>query len=316
MKIAVVGGGYAGLGTVWHLLELGHLVDLFEPSFGGGASGASTGLLQPYLAKLANRSLRADEAIAETSLLLDVAEKTLGRPVALRSGVLRLALNDEQRGAFRKRQTQGTNPAIFWDKEQVQHHVPGAIATEGLWIPQGVTVFSRLYLEGLWRAREKRGARLICQKVAGLHELQQYDAVVLAGGHEVLQWKECQDLPLKARHGQALVCRYPLKASLIGIGHLSQMEDPALCQLGSTYEESFDLAGAKKLREQIGAFFPAARDFEIVEVRSGVRIAPKVGYLPIVKQIAPKAWVFAGLGSRGLLYHALYGKELAEQLSR
>ena len=322
MKIAVIGGGYAGLGVAWHLLKRGASLDLFEPSMGGGASGVSTGLLQPYMAKLANRSLRADEAIAEALELLEASQRALGQPVFLHTGILRLALFPGQKEAFQKRahdSKEPINPAIFWEKQQVLHSFSGVIATEGLWIPNGKTVFSRRYLQGLWQALKEKGAKLITGRVSDLGELDGYDAVILAGGHEVLQWKECQGLPLKARHGQALVCRHSLDAlpfPIIGDGHLSLMEDPSLCQLGSTYDEKFDSKNAEALRGRIGAFLPAAKDFEIVEIRSGVRIAPLQGYLPLVTQIAPKAWVFSGLGSRGLLYHALYGKELAEQVMR
>ena len=36
------------------------------------------------------------------------------------------------------------------------------------------------------------------------------------------------------------------------------------------------------------------------------------GYRPVVSQLGPRLWVFGGLGSRGLLYHALLGRELAQ----
>jgi glycine/D-amino acid oxidase-like deaminating enzyme len=125
---------------------------------------------------------------------------------------------------------------------------------------------------------------------------------------------------LKSKKGQALVCRYPehlppLAFSVVGEGHISMTEDPSICYLGSTYEEDFDARQAYLLKEKIAAFFPPAREFEVLHVLSGERIAPKSGYLPLVQQVAPRCFVFAGLGSRGLLYHALYAKAVAKLLT-
>ncbi len=313
MKIAIVGAGYGGLSLCWHFLQHdGCEVTLIDANgIGAGASGASTGLLHPYPAKLAKRSLRAEEAMREAHALLEVA----GAGVASHSGIVRLAMNNDQKKAY-----QASLPdAEFLDEEAVKSRFPKAISSGGLWIPQGKTVFSKPYLEGLWQACEKRGAKLHLQPLQDLKELDAFDAAVLANGHKILSFKECADLPLKTRHGQALVCRWPaseppLACSLIGRGHLSLSEDPSLCLLGATYENTFDPKRVEALREQIGVFYPPARDFEILDVRRGVRIAPKEGYLPLVQSISKKVWVFTGLGSRGLLYHGLYGKELSLEI--
>jgi glycine/D-amino acid oxidase-like deaminating enzyme len=282
MNIAVIGAGYAGLSVAWHLLQVSSVrLSVFDSKgIGGGASGISTGLLHPYSSK-GTKLPRADEAIKESFQLIDRVEKTLGRSVARHSGILRV------------------------DPE--------------LWIPEGKTVFSKLYLEGLWRACEERGAQFFDQKILDLEELKEFDSVVLASGPGVLECKECKMLPLKTRKGQALICRWPaslprLSHSLIGKGHLSLMENPDLCQLGSTYEDEFNPSAALALREKIGLFYPPAATFEIVEVCQGIRVSPREGSLPLAVRINPKTWVFTGLASRGLLYHALYGRELAEQI--
>ncbi|HRD55095.1 MAG TPA: FAD-dependent oxidoreductase, partial [Parachlamydiaceae bacterium] len=50
MKIAIIGAGFAGLATAWHLLQhqdkIPLEVTIFDSSgFGGGASGIAAGLL-------------------------------------------------------------------------------------------------------------------------------------------------------------------------------------------------------------------------------------------------------------------------------
>ena len=93
MKIAIVGAGYAGLSACWHLLQRNAEVTLFdEKGVGAGASGASTGLLHPYPAKLARRSLRADEAMREALALIEIA----GQDTASHTGIVRLAMSEEQ----------------------------------------------------------------------------------------------------------------------------------------------------------------------------------------------------------------------------
>ena len=309
MKIAVVGAGYAGLAVCWHLLQRPKTeVVLYDArGVGGGASGVSTGLLHPYIGKRGRPAHRFEEAMAETKALLEISERELGRPVALRTGIFRFAMTEEQRTEFSQR-------SGYCDEEETKKRLPEAASLPGLWIPNGVTVFSQLYLQGLFQAAQKRGMRFLQEEIVHLNH--DYDRMILATGYEVMKFPECKDLPLKARKGQALICRFSgsLPCSIIGVGHLSLMEDPAFCQLGSTYEDAFDERLALGLREKVAVFYPPARDLEVVEIVSGTRIAQRNETLPLVRQLNERVWVFTGLGSRGLLYHSLFAKELVEKL--
>lgn len=313
MRIAVVGAGYAGLAASWHLAKQGLAVDLFDAAgIGAGASGASTGLLHPYIGKKIVRSQYSSAALEAAEELLQASQEALGEQVFAGTGILRLAMNEQQTEAMH----QPFDDAALWKAPELPPH---AVSTCGLWIPGGKTVYSKRYLQGLWLACERLGVCLKRTAIVNLADLQQYDRIVLCNGHEVMRYPECKELPLKSKKGQALVCRYPehlppLAFSIVGNGHISMTEDPHVCCLGSTYEEEFDEQRAYLLKEKIAAFFPPAIEFEVLHVLSGVRIAPKIGYLPLVQQVAPRCFVFAGLGSRGLLYHALYAKALVKLL--
>ncbi len=321
-RIAVVGAGLAGLGVAWHLQKRSEVV-LFDPQgVGGGASGVSTGLLHPFAGRRALRSWRATEGMQATRALLQVAENALGRPVAEHTGVLRLALSDAQRADFQLRASEDPE-AIWCESSDVLARVPLAVKAGGLWIPSGIAVYSRSYLDGLWRACSAAGATLERRSIHALHELDAFDHIVLATGSQTLQFAECGALPLERVKGQTLLCRWPSKlpCSLIGSGHLTPTEDSALCQIGSTYEHRFrdeapDLAARTYLREKAAAFYPPVKDFEVIEQRAAVRMAfqDRGAYRPLVAQVAPRAWVFTALGSRGLLYHALLGEHLARLL--
>ena len=54
---------------------------------------------------------------------------------------------------------------------------------------------------------------------------------------------------------------------------------------------------------------------EIISAKSGVRVTTP-DKLSLIKKITPKTWVFTGLGSRGLLYHALFAEKLTKLLKK
>lgn len=283
MNIAIVGAGFAGLATAWNFLQRGARVTVFDG--GGGASFVSTGLLHPSPGRRALPIARAQEGMQESLHLLALASQG-GAPVFVRNGILRIAVTEEQKEWF---------------------------GGEQVWIPEGVTVYSKLYLAGLKRACSK--AVWVNRWVENVSELQAFDAAILTTGAET---RKLVDIPLSRSLGQSLLCRWkgPFSYSLLSYGHITPTEDPAFCQVGSTYEhtERPDPQKAMELLEKAALFYPPAREFEIVEVQSGVRVGPKVGYVPIVKQVDSKTWIFVGLGSRGLIYHALYAKELVDEV--
>jgi glycine/D-amino acid oxidase-like deaminating enzyme len=297
MKVCVVGGGLAGLGVTWHLLNLGAEVTLY--SVGEGASSISTGLLYPFPGRTAGRTHMAKEGMAASLKLLDAAEEALGRPVASRSGILRLPWASWQKKRFLK--------CIEKDSDAVWKY-------DGMWVEGGVTVFAKPYLEGLKKACGK--AKFIEQRVENYSELDA-DAIVLATGRELV----IGDLPLRPVKGQALLCRCkePLPYSLVGNGHITLTEDPSFCLVGSTYENEFtsndpDPAVAGELIARAALFYPAAKNFEVVDIMAGVRMMPVDDTKPLIKKIDEKVWVFSGLGSRGLLYHALFGEKLSSEI--
>lgn len=307
MKIAVVGAGLAGLSATWHALEKGYQVTLFDAaSIGAGASGVSTGLLYPCPGRVAEHSWRSLEGMEATRQLLQVAEEAYGSPVASYTGIFRPAESEDQRRDFQKNQCK----EAVW----TQVDVPGLIVNEGLWIESGITVFSRLYLQGLWLACEKKGAVFINEHFS--HD--GFDKVIFATGSGTSALDACKKMAFRTAVGQSLVCQWnrALPFSIASYGYISVTENPALCQVGSTYEHTAepDPKKAMQLLDKVAAFYPEAREFKILEIRAGKRIAAKEGHQPIVLEIEPNHFLFTGLGSRGMLYHALIGRELLNSL--
>jgi glycine/D-amino acid oxidase-like deaminating enzyme len=281
MRIAIIGAGYAGMALAWYAQERGFSVTVFEAE--NGASVVSTGLLHHAPGKKAISSERAEEGIKATIELLQIASKKV--PVFEQSGILRFAIDPQQE-------------ALFGGKT--------------LWMPDGITVYSSLYLKELKKAC--LGVRFEKKKVQNLRELD-HDQIIVAAGLGSLKFF---DLPLKKTIGQSLLCRVKnrLEHSFLGTGHITPTEDPQICQVGSTYEhtEAPDPKEALKLIGKVAEMYPEAVNFEVLEVRSGVRVSPLTGYLPFMRKMGPKEWILTGFGSRGLLYHALLAKELIDQL--
>ncbi|MBS0629224.1 MAG: FAD-binding oxidoreductase [Verrucomicrobia bacterium] len=305
-KIAIIGAGFAGLATAYFLLKEGNVsVTIFEADrIGGGASGVCSGLLHPYPGLSARRSFKAEEALAVTKQLIRIAEEHTPKVVATQTGILRKSMNLDQRERLLQ------HCSHWGDVEQIEHDL--------FVIHSGITVLSENYLEGLSAALIKRGAEIIFQKVSSLNELESYDHIVVAAGYGVREFPECQQLKIKFLKGQSLKLegKPPVEKSLISQGYIAHIGSSSCFELGSTYEKEFiderpQIDLARELLKEKLAFCSGAK---IVQCKAGVRVAAQGHYVPLIEKIAPNAHVFTGLGSRGLLYHGLYGKALSNKI--
>jgi len=308
-KIAIIGAGFSGLSVCWHLLTLSqHQIILFDDQ--RGASSIATGLVHPYPGQDGKKSWRAEEGLKMASLLFDVAEDQLKKIVVERGGIYRLALNE----AVKK------NLSSYSDVEK--------IADNYFLIRSGMTVFAPLYLEGLWEACRKRGAVKYPVSVHSLSSLADFDCIVLASGAQTMDFGELyhaargiQQLPLRKVKGQVLICRgNELEKSLIGKGYVAKTATAGVVQWGATYEKNFSSEEASMreayqlLKPKMDTFLPYTGTLEVQECKAAIRMVVVGHYLPLALKISDKVWTLTGMGSRGLLYHALLGKILAEAI--
>jgi glycine/D-amino acid oxidase-like deaminating enzyme len=288
MRIAIAGAGFAGLAAAYHLRE--HDVTLFDPvGIGGGASGVSAGLLHPFAGHSGRMNPRAREGMQESMRLINASEKALGRTVCDRSGIVRMPISDIQKKRYSEM------PLLYeglrWDGKNLH-------------IDHGLTVFPKLYLQGLFQAT---GATFKQEKFHG-----DFDHVILAIGAAIVGI----DLPIQFVKGQILRMPGQLSQTVLCDGYKAKTEDPNVWNFGATFEHHFsddkpDMELAKKLLKKkwhYGSFDPIGCD-------AGVRVVNKRGSYPIIHSQDAKTWVITGMGIRGLLYHALVGKELSRLLS-
>lgn len=322
--VAIVGAGFSGMAVAWNLLQSSYSITIFDAvGVGGGASGVAAGLMHPYSGLHAKLNWMGLEGYNATQRLLKVAEQTLGHPVSQQNGLLRIAITEGQKKDYLKC-SESNSDVIAFSSIQCSQLAPSIVPHEGILIPSGITVNSSLYLEGLWKACSKKGVKLIKEKIEGLGRLQDFDAIVIATGASSQLFPELKEFPLAAVKGQVIELFWPETLEPLSIPINSQayilMNATAKsCVLGATFERDFvdpfphlDIARAE-LFPKIEPLLPQIRDWSIKECRSGLRSSTP-DHRPIAKMFKKNFWVLAGMGSKGLLYHALFAEELCRQI--
>lgn len=294
-KIAIVGAGLAGVGTAYFLLKEGAAVTLFDAEgVGAGASGVCSGLLHPYPGLSARCGKEAMEGLELTQQLIALAEEEVNSPLACRKGILRRSIHEEQKERLKS----------YEDVQQVENDL--------FWIKKGWTVYSLEYLQALVRLLQRRGMQFIIKKIEDITQLKEFDRVLFTCGYGI---REFFSLPVEFLKGQLLSYKgnSPFPMSFIAKGYITKTKEGF--EVGATYERNFStvLPCLEKAKELL----PIQK--EIVEgtllgAKAAVRVCLKGHYLPLIQKISQEVFVFTGLGSRGLLYHALFGKKMAQML--
>ncbi len=137
-----------------------------------------------------------------------------------------------------------------------------------------------------------------------------FDAVVIAAGHQTAQlWPQAPLYPMKGQLLELGLMELPVQR--VGSAYLVQRLD-GTAVAGATYERYFsneepDLELALGV---IGARLPEVRKIAIHGIQAGVRAMSR-HRTPVVGRLDARTWVLSGLGSKGLLYHALLGQAIA-----
>lgn len=321
LKVAIIGAGFAGLSLAWHLLSFKVQCTVFDKKgIGQGASGVASGLLHPFPAAASNYSFMGKEALHDSMKLLQEAQKYSREKIADFSGILKLALEDEQKKNYGllTRRYEG----LKWlEVEQVKKEIPCAKSSPALLIENGITVFCKRYLEALWHSCQEKGGDFKIEEIQDLADLEEYPIKVLCCGSSIKTFDPT--IPLQLVKGQVLVCRapYPLSLhSVVAKGYIAITEDPLIYHIGSSYEHHFKEEGpwmekAKELIfEQLSYYTGIVNELEVLGCRSGVRVMYPKTHLPIIKKYPKGIYAMTAFGSRGLLYHGLLARQLTEMI--
>lgn len=310
MDIAVIGTGFAGLTSGLLLLKQGHRVTFFDSNgIGGGASGIAAGLMHPFVGANAAKSWKAEEALEASLAMLRLTSSEAGKPLFRQTGLKRFPLNQKQEDKFK--QCASKFPEAMW----VEGH------PSYLWIEQAYQVNCPLYLQTLWQLCQNLGAKLELKEVKTLEELTCFDQIVVAAGGGA---SDLIDLPLRRIKGQALTLSPssspPPACALNSSAYIFFDPDKALFHAGATYEKDFKHLNPDPefaiplIKEKILPFYPEIETMEVTDVKAGLRVFTKEKIRPKVERVSKNVIVFCGLGSRGLLHHALCAQEVVNHL--
>ncbi|MGZ3733192.1 MAG: NAD(P)/FAD-dependent oxidoreductase, partial [Parachlamydiaceae bacterium] len=291
MKIAILGAGFSGLATAWNLLHhtkhLGLNVTLFDPNgIGDGASGIAAGLLHPFGGLHAKLNRHGQEGFLATNQLLSISAEALGFSPFEKTGILRPALAPTQAEDYSTAATKYPQDIQWISQEHMQSLCPGVAKAPGIFIRQGISVYSSNYLNGLWLACQKLGAYLEIQAITQLEELSHFDTVIVTMGAHCTSIKELAHLPLGFTKGQMLKVEWPqdlppLPTALNSQIYCLMSQDRKSCLVGSTYERQFHSPEPdQKLAEafllpKLAELYPPLKGAKVIDCRAGLRVSTR-----------------------------------------
>ncbi|MEM1282843.1 MAG: FAD-dependent oxidoreductase [Chlamydiota bacterium] len=324
-KIAVVGAGFAGMATAWHLSKDYEITIFSSPNEIQSASTVSAGLLHPYGGAKAKNNWRGKEGVQSTLKLLRVASEMIGQKVYDDSGIIRIPSNPEQEEYFKN--CAEINSDVRWlSKHQCQDMVPGVVHKPAIFIESGITVYPARYIEGLILALESRGVTFVTSTISSVENIKGYDYTIFCIGAGVFQLNSLPELKLRPLKGQILQLPWPediepLPYSLNSKIYMVMSEDKKSCYVGSTFERNFETedvdldTACTYILPKLYSLYPLLEGMKPIDCKSGIRVATP-NHLPLVQQINEKVWIFTGLGSKGLLYHSLIAESIREEIAK
>ena len=333
LPIVIVGAGLAGACAALALAPHGPVVVLDAVGPHAGASGAAAGLVNAFTGRRGARAWRAAEARAA----LDRAADRAGVRVAA-SGVLRPAGDARQAQAFADAAALSPAEAQMWALEAARERWPDVSAPFGaLWVPGGGHLDVPRLVRGLLAAAGRDGAvvrtgvrvtdwtetsdHIIAITDSGEIEAR---ALVLCPGHGVADLPQLAGLAFGHVKGQTVTLGVHLPPGLPAVsGGVYVVPTSRGAVVGATYEHTFanldpSPEASLALRDRAARLVPALAGAPVVDARVGVRLTVPASVsperLPHVGALSPRVWLFAGLGSRGLLTAPLLAETLAETL--
>lgn len=326
MKIAVLGAGFCGMAVTWNLCQFQdvEVVTFDSKGIAKGTSSIAAGLLHPYAGAHAKLNWRAIEGMLATAKLLRIAEQALGKSVTFSQGMLRLAVTAPQIKDFFAC-VNLYDDAHWHTKRKCRNAVPQIIPYPGMFIDSAITIDCESYLQGLWQASAQRGARFEQTAIRSLKELDHFDRVIITLGANTIDIPELKHLSIKPTKGQVLEFLWPNHLAILPYPINSQaylLMDPKQkhCIAGATYEKQFineapdETIAKQDILPKVRAFFPKIDNLELISCRAGIRAGTPTRK-PLIAQIDERSWVLTGMGSKGLLYHALFAEELVKKLT-
>ncbi len=337
----VIGAGLAGMHTALELLERGVSVCVIDTrGIAGGASGTPVGLANPATGRFATKTWRGEQSLDKLYMRLVLANEYSTKKYFKQSGILRPALDEKIASRMLKNVDSGgwSAGSVEWMTEkQINEFHPGLNCNiGGVWVPNGVTVHIPHYLNALTNLIEDKGGQVILHDTYEISKSEDWSItfesmdritasnLIFSSGIWTRHSEFWGHLRLHAVKGQTLIVEtnapISFDHSVSALGYFSNIAENTLF-LGSTYEHTFDnekpdKQGVTYIIERLSKVLPIlSGSINIKSSWAGIRAStpdrkPYLGAHPTIEN----CYVFAGLGSKGLLYSALGAEILADYL--
>lgn len=337
----VIGAGLAGLHTALELIERGVSVCVIDPNgIAGGASGTPVGLANPATGRFASRTWMAEQSLSSLSNRLLGASDFSDHSFYKKSGILRPALDEKIASKMKKNidSDPWMQGSVEWLDQRDLNEINSQVFSSygGVWVPNGLTVNIPEYLSALKKVTENLGVEFILNEDYTIskavdwnmkftnNELASAANLIFTSGIWTRYSEFWNGLTLHAVKGQTLIVEtnFPITFdhSVSALGYFSKISGNTMI-LGSTYEHSFDNEnpdeqGEKYIIERLSKVFPLFSDsITVLNNWAGVRAStpdrkPFLGSNSTIDN----CFVFAGLGSKGLLYSSMGAKILVDHI--
>ncbi len=336
----VLGAGLAGISISKALIDQGASVCLIDVGeIASGASGTPLGLVNPATGRFGNKVWQAEKSLE--SITQDLIETQENTPVRFydKTGILRPA-QDEKMATKMKENVVSQDWPEGWcewlDKSEIESINSDLNCVKGgMWLPHGLTVNVPVYLKTKADSLFNEGLRIVTNADYSIQEKKSNYTLQFSGGNEI-QTKALiftagyrtsgssywEFLPLHQIKGQVAIYESSLAKefnySISALGYIASISSSRFV-VGSTYEHEFehvepDIEGLDYLVNRMSKVYPRLfKESDLVEQWAGVRASapnrkPFLGRHPEKENM----YVFAGLGSKGLLYSSYMSGLLAD----
>lgn len=324
----VAGAGLAGACSALALCETGDVMLVDPDGPAGGASGIGPGLANPVMARKGMPVWRAEEALAAVRGLAERVGAPLRGDV-----VLRPSLGKRQGRYFRKTAREHPDLAEWIAPDEASERWPWLGVRLGVLLcPGGGACAIPEFVRSIVDLARRKGCTFRESRVSAWNAdptgvdvtfadgyVCRTERLLLCTGSDTAVLPGLPEQGIRRVKGQTVrIRRPPGLPSLPPISAKGYVVDEGdTLFIGSTYEHEFDddapTAGTgKRLVKEAAHVIPALAEAEIVGRYAAVRAEPPGRRMPILGPVGPhgRVWLFAGLGSRGLLLAPLLGAEI------
>lgn len=318
-------------------------IDMYDAfGIGSGATGVAAGLIHPF--GVSGKLLwQGFPAYTEAAKLVHEAQQDSQEVFSRSMGFFRPAAHEKQRRQFVKNIGWNPTRDLL-DAYCVSSPAGGRLEenVSGFFIPNGLVIDTKLYLQAVWNLCKRHALEygsvldMHTRAITRLQDLEEhgYNAVIVATGaaigeieelKDVVQLDLCQGYTVEicssgtheeSRHCQQSILGNPYIAfqgssrAIIGATQthgISSSEAFRICETSSNDTSEEALHAASTLMQNARSILAELNDWNVTAVRSGVRGLPTrthQGSIPYAGRVHDGCWILAGLGARGLVYHA------------